>query len=125
MNVGAIKLALLAEILGRADSAMVYIDGRGCLGLPGAIGDAVVPLRIGYKLIPACEIHLDAGGLFCTLSFNGAPHHLAIPWPMVFAIVEEGACGTVVQWPNDAPTAERVPERPAPPKPATSHLRSV
>jgi hypothetical protein len=61
-----------------------------------------VVLQIGYGLQPSiADLAVEAGGVSCTLSFDGAPYACRLPWHAIYALV--GSAGRGMVWPEDVP----------------------
>jgi hypothetical protein len=61
-----------------------------------------IALRVGYGLQPTItDLAVDAWGVTCTLSFEGAPYPCWLPWHAIYALVGAAARGIV--WPEDVP----------------------
>jgi stringent starvation protein B len=59
-------------------------------------------LQIGLNLaVDIPDLEVDDAGISCTLSFSRRPHHCAVPWSAVYALVGEDGRGMV--WPADIP----------------------
>jgi stringent starvation protein B len=52
--------------------------------------------------VPIRDLEVGEDGLSGTLSFSRRPHFCYIPWPSVFALVNEDGKGMV--WPDDVPS---------------------
>jgi stringent starvation protein B len=98
-------------------------------------------LRFGHSLSPPIpDLVVDESGVAGTLTFGGVPFRCVLPWPAIFAAVQDGDQRGMV-WPDDIPddlidaagnattSAEGGKGDPTPPPPARakrpSHLKLV
>jgi hypothetical protein len=117
-----LKLSQLHVLL-ELGSVLVAVDGRAVSGLPVALRTLPqVQLRIGHDLTPPIDLVTGVGGFSATLSFEGKPYDVKVPWSAVFVMVGEGDVERMtVAFPLDVPKAEPIN---APPK-TRGHLRTV
>jgi len=77
---------------------LLHLDPRrdGVEVPDGFRADPRLVLRIGHRLSPPIpDLEVDEDGLRATLTFRAVPHHCAIPWHAVFAVVSEDGQGLV------------------------------
>ncbi len=94
-----VALALL-----ETSSVFVHLDPRGpqVIVPPGFKKQPQLVLQVGLNMkVPIPDLRLDDEGMSCTLSFKGTRFFCVVPWPSVFAMVDEDARGMV--WPDDVP----------------------
>jgi stringent starvation protein B len=94
-----VALALLEQA-----SVFIHLDPRreGVLVPAGFKKQAQLVLQIGLNLLVKIpDLEVDDEGISCTLSFNRRPHYCHMPWPSVYALVDESGRGMV--WPDDVP----------------------
>src|SRR5215472_3079618 len=92
-----VALALL-----ETSSVFVHLDPRRPLVVvpPSFKKQPQLVLQVGMNMpVPIPDLRLDDEGMSCTLSFKGTPFFCVVPWPSVFAMVDEDARGMV--WPDD------------------------
>lgn len=109
------KREQLEAVLGRG-TVLIYIDGRGCSGLPAPFNmERRLILRVGHDVSPPMSITFGEFGFGAAVQFGPTSADVRIPWPMLFAFVSEAKPGLIVSYPDDLPL-DVAPERePTPP----------
>lgn len=98
------KRTVLDDLLTRGP-VLVHFDARrpDVRVPPRFAREAKLVLRFGYTLTPAIpDLVVDEHGIAGTLTFGGVPFHCVLPWPAIFAAVQDGDQRGMV-WPDDIP----------------------
>lgn len=111
----------IVEALIAKGSVFLAIDPTrgGVVGLPKRLAqkDHVV-LQLGYDLaIPIPDLTFTPNAVYATLSFDGKPHFVEVPWRAVYSAWDD--LGTVVQW-HDLPQAAKLAPVVEQPKPKSN-----
>lgn len=102
------KRNVLLNLLDGGHDVLVRLDPRR----PGTLvplqfqRDPVLALVLGHNLAkPLPDLAVEEDGVGCTLSFNGRPEYVFLPWMSVFSV----RCGIgSVLWPEDVPPEARI-----------------
>lgn len=133
------KRTVVDDLLARGP-VLVHFDARreDVQVPPRFAREAKLVLRFGHALTPPIpDLVVDDVGIAGTLTFGGVPFHCVLPWPSIFAAVQDGDQRGMV-WPDDipddlidaaaGPEARREPPPTAPPPTRSkrpSHLKLV
>lgn len=98
------KRTVLEDLLGRGPVLVHFDARRDDVRVPPRFArQAKLVLRFGYALTPAIpDLIVDEDGIAGTLTFGGVPFHCVLPWPAIFAAVQDGDQRGMV-WPDDIP----------------------
>jgi stringent starvation protein B len=98
------KRTVVDDLLSRGP-VLVHFDARrtDVQVPPRFVREAKLVLRFGYALSPPIpDLLVDDSGVSGTLTFGGVPFHCVLPWPAIFAAVQDGDQRGMV-WPDDIP----------------------
>jgi len=98
------KLEVFSVLL-RQGSVFVHFDARHVTSIPEHLqGKDQVVFQFGLDMpVPIPDMAYDTHGVSGTLSFNGKPMWVSIPWDATFAIVGESTKGLV--WHSEMPAS--------------------
>lgn len=98
------KRTVVEDLLSRGPVLVHFDARRDDVRVPPRFArEAKLVLRFGHALSPPIpDLAVDETGLSGTLTFGGVPFHCVLPWPAVFAAVQDGDQRGMV-WPDDIP----------------------
>ena len=98
------KLTVVNDLLSRGPLLLHFDARRDDVQVPPRFArEPKLVLRFGHALSPPIpDLTVDDHGVSGTLTFGGVPFHCVLPWPAVFAAVQDGDQRGMV-WPDDIP----------------------
>lgn len=107
MNDTVQKYEITKYFLDKGLSVFIHLNGKynksGLLRLPLKLHqNEQVVLQIGKNMsVPIPDLIVDEYGICATLSFNGRPFKIDVPWDAIYGIVDETGYGKT--WQNHMP----------------------
>ncbi len=98
------KRTVVDDLLSRGPVLVHFDARRGDVQVPQRFArEPKLVLRFGHALSPPIpDLVVDEVGITGTLTFGGVPFHCVLPWPAIFAAVQDGDQRGMV-WPDDIP----------------------
>ncbi|MBZ0235313.1 MAG: hypothetical protein K8M05_23500 [Deltaproteobacteria bacterium] len=98
------KRQVVDDLLSRGPVLVHFDARRGDVQVPPRfVREPKLVLRFGHALSPPIpDLVVDEKGIAGTLTFGGVPFRCVLPWPAIFAAVQDGDQRGMV-WPDDIP----------------------